>query len=76
MIYIKKFLVIFVVISAVLVSNTVDTAKILTVFPQASRSHYIALEALLKELARRGHEVSTECVKVYCLNIDILIILK
>nr|XP_040224877.2 UDP-glycosyltransferase UGT5-like [Anopheles coluzzii] len=36
----------------------VEGAKILAVFPTSSRSHYIVGSALMKELARRGHEVS------------------
>lgn len=35
----------------------VESAKILTIFPQISQSHYIALENLLKNLAHRGHNV-------------------
>lgn len=58
MLVVKLFLCIFVILSGVLVQNKVESARILTIFPQSSRSHYIALEALLKELAQRGHEVS------------------
>ncbi|XP_308743.4 UDP-glycosyltransferase UGT5 [Anopheles gambiae] len=36
----------------------VEGAKILAVFPTSARSHYIVGSALMKELARRGHEVS------------------
>ncbi|XP_050096430.1 UDP-glucosyltransferase 2-like [Anopheles aquasalis] len=35
-----------------------DTAKIVGVFPTASKSHVLGLQALLKELANRGHEVT------------------
>jgi hypothetical protein len=32
-------------------------AKILAVFPTASKSHWILAQPLMKELARSGHEV-------------------
>uniref|UniRef100_A0A182M8S5 UDP-glucuronosyltransferase n=1 Tax=Anopheles culicifacies TaxID=139723 RepID=A0A182M8S5_9DIPT len=35
-----------------------EGAKILAVFPTSARSHYIVGSALMKELARRGHEVT------------------
>lgn len=35
-----------------------DSAKILGVFPFPSKSHHILGSALLKELAKRGHEVT------------------
>ncbi|XP_052871535.1 UDP-glucosyltransferase 2-like, partial [Anopheles cruzii] len=35
-----------------------ESAKIVCVFPTASKSHVLGLQALLKELARRGHEVT------------------
>uniref|UniRef100_A0A2M4BJY0 UDP-glucuronosyltransferase n=2 Tax=Anopheles marajoara TaxID=58244 RepID=A0A2M4BJY0_9DIPT len=36
----------------------IDGAKILGIFPTSARSHYIVGSALMKELARRGHEVT------------------
>lgn len=35
----------------------VENYKILAIFPQQSRSHFVMYERLLKELAERGHEV-------------------
>uniref|UniRef100_A0A182QE42 UDP-glucuronosyltransferase n=1 Tax=Anopheles farauti TaxID=69004 RepID=A0A182QE42_9DIPT len=35
-----------------------EGAKILAIFPTSARSHYIVGSALMKELARRGHEVT------------------
>uniref|UniRef100_A0A182NHH7 Uncharacterized protein n=1 Tax=Anopheles dirus TaxID=7168 RepID=A0A182NHH7_9DIPT len=35
-----------------------DSAKIVCVFPTASKSHVLGVQALLKELAHRGHEVT------------------
>ncbi|XP_058054053.1 UDP-glycosyltransferase UGT5-like [Anopheles bellator] len=36
----------------------VEGAKILGIFPTSARSHFIVGSALMKELARRGHEVT------------------
>lgn len=38
-------------------SNYVQSARILATYPTISRSHYIVAEALLIELANRGHQV-------------------
>lgn len=57
---ITKFLtcaVLLIVFGLATQNTNVESARILTVFPQGSRSHYIAIEQILKELARRGHEV-------------------
>lgn len=37
--------------------NGADSAKILCLFPTASKSHVLGTQALLKNLAQRGHEV-------------------
>lgn len=58
LIIIKSILLIF-ILNILKIQNVVESAKILTVFPQGSRSHYIACEVILKELARRGHEVTS-----------------
>ncbi|XP_062553019.1 UDP-glycosyltransferase UGT5-like [Armigeres subalbatus] len=39
-------------------SNGADSAKILCVFPTGSKSHVLGPQALLKNLAQRGHEVT------------------
>ncbi|XP_049545913.1 UDP-glycosyltransferase UGT5-like [Anopheles darlingi] len=36
----------------------IDGAKILGIFPTSARSHFIVGSSLMKELARRGHEVT------------------
>lgn len=38
--------------------NGADSAKILCLFPTASKSHVLGTQALLKNLAQRGHEVT------------------
>ncbi|XP_029726333.2 UDP-glycosyltransferase UGT5-like [Aedes albopictus] len=38
--------------------NGVDSAKILCLFPTGSKSHVLGTQALLKNLAQRGHEVT------------------
>ncbi|XP_053677533.1 UDP-glycosyltransferase UGT5-like [Anopheles nili] len=43
---------------ALAIPAATDGAKILGIFPTSSRSHYIVGSALMKELARRGHEVT------------------
>lgn len=46
----------------------VEGAKILAVFPTSARSHYIVGSALMKELARRGHEVSAHYLVTFGLG--------
>ncbi|XP_045474545.1 UDP-glycosyltransferase UGT5-like [Harmonia axyridis] len=46
------------VIGLVLCNSGVENAKILGVFPFLSKSHYAMGNTLLKEMARRGHEVT------------------
>ncbi|XP_035911906.1 UDP-glucosyltransferase 2-like [Anopheles stephensi] len=41
-----------------LVIGHAESAKIVCVFPTASKSHVLGAQALLKELAHRGHEVT------------------
>ena len=38
--------------------NFIETAKILAIFPFQSRSHLIMGSALMKELLKRGHEIT------------------
>lgn len=59
MISIKLFLVFATLFSAFQYEYSVDSSKIISFYAQGSRSHYIAFEGLLKELARRGHEVTS-----------------
>lgn len=40
-----------------LCESAVNSAKILAAYPTLSQSHYIVAEALLKQLANRGHNV-------------------
>uniref|UniRef100_A0A2M4DQA4 Putative glucosyl/glucuronosyl transferase n=1 Tax=Anopheles darlingi TaxID=43151 RepID=A0A2M4DQA4_ANODA len=47
-----------VVLFALLAARHGDSAKIIGVFPTASKSHVLGLQVLLKELANRGHEVN------------------
>lgn len=35
----------------------IESYNILAIFPQQSKSHFVMFERLLKELAKRGHEV-------------------
>jgi hypothetical protein len=42
----------------ILLVNFCHGAKILAVFPTASKSHWILGQPLMKELARAGHEVT------------------
>lgn len=55
----KIYYTLFFLSSLFYCNNFVNSAKILTVFPQASRSHYIALEGILIELVNRGHEITS-----------------
>ncbi|XP_055628473.1 UDP-glycosyltransferase UGT5-like [Toxorhynchites rutilus septentrionalis] len=43
---------------ATVLSDSVQSAKILGVFPTSSRSHYIVGSALMKALAKKGHQVT------------------
>lgn len=52
------FGVIAIVAVASLLSSGVQSARILGVFQFSGRSHFIMFEALLKELAARGHQVT------------------
>lgn len=45
-------------VTLVLLSGHAESAKIVCVFPTASKSHVLGAQALLKELALRGHEVT------------------
>lgn len=45
-------------ICAIGLPPTTDGARILGIFPTSARSHYIVGSALMKELARRGHQVT------------------
>ncbi|XP_055537421.1 UDP-glycosyltransferase UGT5-like isoform X2 [Wyeomyia smithii] len=51
-------LLFLVIISGVFWYPRIETAKILGVFPTASKSHYIVGSALMKALAEKGHEVT------------------
>lgn len=51
-----SFLLTFVVLSVL--HNRVNSYKILCVFPTPSKSHYYVGHALLKGLAKEGHEVT------------------
>lgn len=44
-------------LATLLVIGHAESAKIVCVFPTASKSHVLGAQALLKELAHRGHEV-------------------
>lgn len=48
---------VLVAIGLLFVSST-QSAKILSIFPMASPSHYILGNALLRELAEQGHDVT------------------
>ncbi|XP_001687884.2 UDP-glucosyltransferase 2 [Anopheles gambiae] len=45
-------------LATLLVIGHAESAKIVCVFPTASKSHVLGAQALLKELAHRGHEVT------------------
>uniref|UniRef100_A0A453Z3P0 UDP-glucuronosyltransferase n=1 Tax=Anopheles quadriannulatus TaxID=34691 RepID=A0A453Z3P0_ANOQN len=45
-------------LAILLVIGHAESAKIVCVFPTASKSHVLGAQALLKELAHRGHEVT------------------
>lgn len=54
-----RFFVYYYICVILIISKTecVSGARILAAYPTLSRSHYIVAEALLKELASRGHNV-------------------
>lgn len=45
------------ILSALVTFNTIESAKILGVFPYPSKSHAILGQPIFVELAKRGHEV-------------------
>uniref|UniRef100_A0A182QUR6 UDP-glycosyltransferases domain-containing protein n=1 Tax=Anopheles farauti TaxID=69004 RepID=A0A182QUR6_9DIPT len=45
-------------VTLLMVFGHAESAKIVCVFPTASKSHVLGVQALLKELAHRGHEVT------------------
>lgn len=51
-----KLILLFLVIFVINTSPS-NCARILSVYSTFSRSHFIVAEALLKELARQGHNV-------------------
>lgn len=53
-----KFRNFFLIFSLSFCVSTVNCVRILAAYPTLSRSHYIVAEALLKELANRGHDVT------------------
>ncbi|KAL1402402.1 hypothetical protein pipiens_006108 [Culex pipiens pipiens] len=44
--------------TSVILLNGADSARILCVFPTASKSHVLGMQALMKNLAKRGHEIT------------------
>ena len=51
-----KILILFVILLITTVYQS-DCAKILGIFPTSAKSHAIVSTSLMKELARKGHEV-------------------
>uniref|UniRef100_A0A2A4IU38 UDP-glycosyltransferase n=1 Tax=Heliothis virescens TaxID=7102 RepID=A0A2A4IU38_HELVI len=48
----------FGIIIAIFAIQNVQSANILGIFPHVGKSHFLAFEPLLKDLARRGHQVT------------------
>jgi hypothetical protein len=52
----KQILTLFFLV--ILTIKSCESAKILALFPSPSRSQIVVMQALTKELAQRGHEVT------------------
>ncbi|XP_058123356.1 UDP-glycosyltransferase UGT5-like [Anopheles ziemanni] len=56
--WMKTTFLVLAIACAIGLPSTTDGARILGIFPTSARSHYIVGSALMKELARRGHQVT------------------
>lgn len=54
----RLIVIIFLVLCTLLVVKTVNSYRILGMFPTTSKSHYYLGHAIFKELAKQGHDVT------------------
>lgn len=50
--------ILLLVVTTVILPDGADSARILCVFPSGSKSHVLGVQALMKNLVKRGHEIT------------------